>query len=48
VPGPVVELREVTAADGTRSRSWEWAARYAVAVLLLAAGVVVALYGLAA
>ena len=48
LPGPVVELRDVTAADGTRSRSWEWAARYAVSVLLAAAGVVLALYGIAA
>ncbi|MDQ3574906.1 MAG: M48 family metalloprotease [Actinomycetota bacterium] len=47
LPGPVVELREVVAADGTRSRSWEWAARYAVSVLLIAAGAVVALYGVA-
>ncbi|HSH58422.1 MAG TPA: zinc metalloprotease HtpX [Acidimicrobiales bacterium] len=47
MPGPVVELREVVAADGTRSRAWEWAARYAAAVLLVAAGVVVALYGMA-
>ena len=47
LPGPVVELRDVVAADGTRSRSWEWVARFAVSVLLAAVGVVVALAGLA-
>ena len=45
-PGPVIELRDVVAGDGTRSRSWEWAARYAISVLLVAAGVVVALAGI--
>ena len=45
-PGPVVELREVEAADGTRSRSWEWVVRYAISVLLALAGVVVTLIGI--
>ena len=47
VPGPVVELRDVIAADGTRSRSWEWAARYAVSALMVLAGLVVTLAGVA-
>ncbi|HEX2063943.1 MAG TPA: hypothetical protein VHE80_05945, partial [Acidimicrobiales bacterium] len=45
-PGPVVELREVVAGDGTRSRSWLWAARYAGSVLLVVVGLVVAVVGL--
>jgi Zn-dependent protease with chaperone function len=39
-PGPYVELRDVTAADGTRSRCWEWLVRYAGAVVLVLAGMV--------
>jgi hypothetical protein len=46
-PGPVVELREVWASDGTRSRSWEWTARFIASGLVLFAGVVVMLVGLA-
>jgi len=48
MPGPVIELREVWASDGTRSRSWEWMARFIVSGLVLLAGVVVMLLGLAA
>lgn len=46
-PGPVIELREVWASDGTRSRSWEWMARFAASGLVLFAGVVVMLLALA-
>jgi hypothetical protein len=45
-PGPVIELRDVQAADGRRARAWEWAARYAASVLLIVAGVVIMLAGL--
>jgi hypothetical protein len=48
MPGPVIELREVWAADGTHSRSFEWMARFAVSGLVLFGGVVVMLLGLAA
>jgi hypothetical protein len=48
LPGPAVELRDVVAADGTRARSWEWVARYAASVLLLVAGLLVAVVALAA
>ena len=47
MPGPVVELRDVHAADGRRARTWEWVARYVAAVLLLVAGVALMLGGLA-
>jgi Zn-dependent protease with chaperone function len=47
MPGPVIELREVWASDGTRSRSWEWMARFIASGLVLLAGVVVMLLGLA-
>lgn len=46
LPGPVVELREVRAADGRRARAWEWVARYAAAVVLVVAGVAFMLAGL--
>ncbi len=46
-PGPVIELREVWAADGRRARAWEWAARYAGSVLLVLAGVAFMLLGVA-
>jgi heat shock protein HtpX len=46
-PGPVVELREVWASDGTRSRSWEWMARFVASGLVLFAGVIVMLVALA-
>ncbi|MDX6233357.1 MAG: hypothetical protein QOH68_2372 [Nocardioidaceae bacterium] len=37
-PGPYVEIRDVVAADGTRTRCWEWVVRYAGAVGLLVIG----------
>jgi Zn-dependent protease with chaperone function len=46
-PGPVIELREVWASDGTRSRSWEWMARFIASGLVLFAGVIVMLLALA-
>jgi 3-hydroxyisobutyrate dehydrogenase-like beta-hydroxyacid dehydrogenase len=46
-PGPSVELRDVVAADGRRTRSFQWMAAYAASVLLIAAGVVVMLLGMA-
>ncbi|HZQ85718.1 MAG TPA: M48 family metalloprotease [Acidimicrobiales bacterium] len=46
VPGPVVELRQVTAADGSRrARSFQWVARYAASAIVLFAGIVVMLVG---
>ena len=47
MPGPVVELREVVTVDGRRARTWEWLARYAAAAVLVAAGVIVLLLGIA-
>jgi len=47
-PGPVIELREVTAADGTRARAWEWLSRYVAAAAVLVAGVIVMLVAIAA
>jgi Zn-dependent protease with chaperone function len=47
--GPVIELRDVRDADPTvsrRARTWEWVARKAAALLVIAAGVVVTLVGL--
>jgi hypothetical protein len=46
-PGPVLELREVRAADGTTAHCWEWVARYAASALVLAAGLVVLAVGVA-
>jgi Zn-dependent protease with chaperone function len=46
-PGPVVELRRVAAADGRRARCWTSTARHAAAWLLLVAGVLTAVAGLA-
>ena len=46
MPGPVVELRQVTAADGSkRARSFQWVARYAASALVLFAGIIVMLVG---
>ncbi|HEX2119068.1 MAG TPA: M48 family metalloprotease [Acidimicrobiales bacterium] len=45
MPGPVIELREVRAADGRRARAWEWVARYAASALLVVAGVALMLVG---
>ena len=47
LPGPVIELRDVRAADGRRARSWEWVARYSAAGLLVVAGVALMLVGVA-
>ncbi|MFN2606660.1 MAG: M48 family metalloprotease [Acidimicrobiales bacterium] len=47
-PGPVVELREVEAADGRRAKTWEWLARYVASALVLVAGLAVCLVSLAA
>jgi hypothetical protein len=46
-PGPVVELRVVTAADGRHARCYTSIARHAAAWLLLVAGVLTAVAGLA-
>ena len=46
-PGPGIELREVRAADGRHSRTWQWWASYAASAVLLAAGIIVALLGMA-
>jgi heat shock protein HtpX len=47
-PGPVLELRWVAAGNGQRARCFTWVARYALAAVLLFAGIVTALAGLAA
>jgi Zn-dependent protease with chaperone function len=47
MPGPVIELREVHAADGRRARTWTWVARYAAAALLVVAGIALMLVGVA-
>jgi Zn-dependent protease with chaperone function len=46
-PGPVIELREVHAADGRSSKTWWWAACYSASALLLGIGLIVALVGIA-
>jgi hypothetical protein len=46
-PGPVIELREVRAADGRSSKPWWWAACYTASAVLLAAGLITALVGIA-
>jgi Zn-dependent protease with chaperone function len=46
-PGPVVELREVTAGDGRHTRTWPWVASYALSSVLLVVGLIVALAGVA-
>jgi hypothetical protein len=47
MPGPVVELRDVKAADGRIARSWRWRMRFVGSVLLALAGVIVVLASLA-
>jgi Zn-dependent protease with chaperone function len=37
-PGPYLEIKDVLAADGTRTRCWEWVVRYAGAVVLVLVG----------
>jgi Zn-dependent protease with chaperone function len=46
-PGPRVELRDVVASDGRRARSFQWIAAYAASGLLVLAGAVVMVLGLA-
>lgn len=46
-PGPVVELRRVTAADGRHARCYTSTARHAAAWVLVVAGVLTAVAGLA-
>jgi heat shock protein HtpX len=42
MPGPVIELRDVRAVDGSRrSRTWRWVTRYACAALIVAVGILV-------
>jgi Zn-dependent protease with chaperone function len=46
-PGPVIEVRTVTAGDGRRTQTWWWVVCYAASAVVLAAGLVVALVGMA-
>jgi len=46
-PGPVIEVRSVQAADGRSTKTWWWATCYAASALVLAAGLIVALIGIA-
>jgi Zn-dependent protease with chaperone function len=46
-PGPGIELREVRAANGHHTRTWQWTASYAASAILLAVGLIVALAGVA-
>jgi Zn-dependent protease with chaperone function len=46
-PGPVVELRDVKAADGRHTRTWQWVAAYAASAAVLVVGLIVALAGVA-
>ena len=45
-PGPVIELASLEG-DGSRARTWEWAARTGAAFALVAIGIVVLLAGMA-
>jgi Zn-dependent protease with chaperone function len=47
-PGPVIEVREVRAADGPSTKTHWWTVCYAASAGLLATGLIVALVGLAA
>jgi hypothetical protein len=47
LPGPTVELRSVTAADGVHTRTWSWVTRYVASGLVLLAGAIVMAVGLA-
>jgi Zn-dependent protease with chaperone function len=47
LPGPAVELRSVTAADGTHTRTWSWVTRYVASGVVLLAGLIVMAVGLA-
>jgi len=46
-PGPVIEVRSVSAADGRATKTWWWATCYAASAVVLVSGLVVALVGLA-
>jgi hypothetical protein len=48
LPGPAVELRQVQAADGTKTRTFSWVTRYVASGVVLLAGLVVMAVGLAA
>jgi Zn-dependent protease with chaperone function len=48
LPGPAVELRQVQAADGTKTRTFSWVTRYVTSGVVLLAGLVVMAVGLAA
>jgi Zn-dependent protease with chaperone function len=47
-PTPVVELRDISAADGTRTRSWQWAFDYLLGLGVGLAGLLVVAIGLSA
>jgi Zn-dependent protease with chaperone function len=47
LPGPTVELRSVTAADGVHTRTWSWVTRYVASGVVLLAGLIVMAVGLA-
>ena len=47
LPGPGIELREVQAADGRRTRAWSWMARYVASAVVVLAGLIVMAVGLA-
>ena len=47
LPGPAVELRAVTAADGVHTRTWSWVTRYVASGVVLLAGLIVMAVGLA-
>ncbi|MDQ1370473.1 MAG: hypothetical protein QOF20_2826 [Acidimicrobiaceae bacterium] len=46
-PGPVIEVRTVTAGDGRMTKTWWWAVCYAASALVVLAGLIVALVGMA-
>lgn len=46
-PGPVIEVRSVKAADGRATTTWWWAICYGASALVLVAGLIVALIGVA-
>jgi hypothetical protein len=46
-PGPVIEVRSVRAADGTGTKTWWWAVCYGASALVLVAGLIVSLVGMA-
>jgi Zn-dependent protease with chaperone function len=48
VPGPMIELQHVFAADGRRARCWTYVARYGGSLALVAVGLITALAGMSA